>query len=409
MAWLYPAALVGLAAIVGPVLVHLLRRQRARTLVVPTIRFVPAADRSIVRMRLPTDLWLLLLRVAIVACAALALAQPLVLTDARAAAWSDRIARVVVVDRTESAEVGEEAIVGHLASATFPHRIDATDLPAALRRAAAWLDASPPARREIVVLSDFQRGTLAAHDLEAVPKGLGLRFVSQAADARPGRREVTAPAVLSGPNSWQPQVRIDEATTSVTYARLGGAQAVDGLRLMTAPQDEKAAASLVRIVSRAGAHAPDPSEPVVVRFPGGGPLPPAAAAPPEWVSRAALRLLQAADSAGLPLSVLAGADALLVDVAAAPDTLAAAEAVKAALDARVNPGTLAEQEVARIPANTLNSWAREAAPADPAMWQRADESDARWLWLAALILLGAEGLARRTTASVKREEHARAA
>ena len=89
MVWLLPAAFVGLLALAGPLLVHLLRRQRARTLVVPTVRFIPGLDQSIVRLRTPADGWLLLLRMAIVASAALALARPLLLTDARAAAWDE--------------------------------------------------------------------------------------------------------------------------------------------------------------------------------------------------------------------------------------------------------------------------------------------------------------------------------
>ena len=58
MVWLAPAALVGLAAALGPLIVHLLRRQRARTLVVPTVRFIPAVDQSVVRVRMPADVLL---------------------------------------------------------------------------------------------------------------------------------------------------------------------------------------------------------------------------------------------------------------------------------------------------------------------------------------------------------------
>ena len=141
MVWLAPLALAGLAAVLGPVIVHLLRRQRARTLVVPTVRFIPTVDQSVVRVRMPADVPLLLLRIAIVMCAALALARPLVLTDARKAAWADRIARVTVVDVSDPsvATLANEAAASELRSATYSHRIDAAALAPALQRASAWL------------------------------------------------------------------------------------------------------------------------------------------------------------------------------------------------------------------------------------------------------------------------------
>ena len=406
MVWLYPAALAGLIAVTGPLIVHLLRRQRATALVVPTVRFVPRIDQSVVRLRRPADAWLLLLRMAIIAGAVLALARPLFLTDARAAAWQNRIARVVVVDRTESASVGEEAIAAAIQGAAFSHRIDATDVAAALRRARSWLEVSPPARREIVILSDFQRGTLATHDVDAVPPAIGLRFVSSAGAGAEASREFGAPPVLSAEAWLQPQVQIGDTTTAVTYRR--DAIELGGLRLLTAPEDSDAAAALGRIVSRAGAHAPDASQPVVVRFPGGPPLPPASPSPPAWLVQTALRLLQAAETSALPLAVAAGAEALLVDVAAAPRTLTAAAAVKAALDARRDPDAFREQEVGVIPAETLQAWTRAPAPADTAAWQQSDESDARWFWLGVLLLLGVETVVRRT-APVAVQEDARAA
>ena len=406
MVWLLPAALVGLLALGGPLLVHLLRRQRARTLMVPTVRFIPALDQSIVRIRRPADGWLLLLRMAIVACAALALARPLLLTDARAAAWGERVARVVVVDVSESsgAAAAAEAAAVELQSAGVAHRIDAKDLAPALRRAAAWLEAAPPARREIVVLSDFQRGALEAADVDAVPEGMGMRFIPVRPPATAATREMTAGPVLAENGAWQRTVRLDASTTSATFTPVS--DAAEGLSLVTAPDDPEATASLLRVIARAGAQAPSASEPIVVRFPGGRQ---AEGRAKGWTREAALRLLREADRNDLPLSVAPDAAALVVDVQAKPGSLEAAAALKAALDARPDPRGLTEQEIARIPVATLSAWTREPGAADTTAWRHSDDSDGRWLWLAALVLLGLETFVRRSRAAAAREVEAHAA
>ena len=409
MVWLLPAALVGLAAVAGPLIVHLLRRQRARTLIVPTVRFVPRAHQSVARMRVPSDAWLLALRMAIIACAALALARPLLLTEPRAAAWAGRIARVVIVDDRAAAVPASAAVAAaELQSATYGHRIDSTKPGPALRRAAAWLEAAPPARREIVLLSTFPLGALTDDDVQGVPDAIGFRLVRMRGAVAAASRDFRAAPVLSDAGLLQRHVRIDETTTGVEF--VPGAGTIEGLRLLTAARDAGAASALLRVVSRAGAFAPSSAQPVVVRFPGGEPLPSGAGgAAEEWTSEAALRLLQTADATDLPLTAAAGAGALLVDVQAAPDTLAAAQALKAALDARVDPAALAAQEVATIPEPVLKRWTREPGAADPTRWRQSDESDGRWLWLLALVLLAVESVARRAPKPQVREAEANAA
>ena len=101
--WINPAALAGLAAVAGPVLVHLLRRQRAthgsRSQPSGSWRRLTSAA---ARLRNPSDLLLLSLRIAIVAAAAIAAAQPMLMTGWRRAAWEQRINRALVVDDSES-------------------------------------------------------------------------------------------------------------------------------------------------------------------------------------------------------------------------------------------------------------------------------------------------------------------
>ncbi|HVJ28068.1 MAG TPA: BatA domain-containing protein [Vicinamibacterales bacterium] len=400
MVWLLPAALAGLAAVVAPLIIHLLRRQRARTVVIPTVRFIPAVDQSVVRIRRPADLALLLVRMAVIALAALALARPLVLTPSRAAGWADRIARVTVVDisNPSAAPLANEAAAAELASATFSHRIDTTELAPALRQGSAWLNGAPPARRELVVISDFRLGAIDESLVRGVPDTIGLRLVP-VRSKQDTIRDIAAGSSLGPEVVFRTRVRIDAETTSATFST--GPGAIEGLTLLVAPEDQAEAAKLLRVVGHAGARAPSSSQPIVVRFTGGAPLsPPEKQTQQQWATAAALRLLKQTDANSLPVTAGVGGDGtLLVDVNAAPGTLTAAEALKTVLDAREDPEQLSQQEIALVPTEKLEALGRPAPPADTSAWQRTDESDGRWLWLAALVLLGVEAWIRRGPAS----------
>ena len=93
MIWLVPAALAGLILVAGPLALHLLTRHQARRVAFPTIRFVQPSNTAAVRPQNPTDVWLMCLRMAAIACAAAAAAQPLLLSGWRVASWNARIAR----------------------------------------------------------------------------------------------------------------------------------------------------------------------------------------------------------------------------------------------------------------------------------------------------------------------------
>ena len=142
--WINPAALAGLAAIAGPVVVHLLRRQRAPRVTFPTIQFLAPTRAAAARFRRPSDLLLLCLRVAIVAAAAIAAAQPVLVTGWRRAAWEQRVSRALVVDDTR------KPVCRRIARARCGRRrarrdrrhvseIRTTDLADGLKQAAAML------------------------------------------------------------------------------------------------------------------------------------------------------------------------------------------------------------------------------------------------------------------------------
>lgn len=403
IAWLHPAALVGLLAVALPVVVHLLRRERARRVIVPTLRFVRASERSAVRPRTPSDPWLLLLRIAIVVCAALAAARPLLLTDARHAGWSDHVARAVVVDTSSSVQgaIDAEQMASAAASASSSMTIETQDLGRGIARAVSWLAAAPPARREIVILSDFQRGSLSPADLAPVPDAVGIRLVPVHA---PVAASTPRLKILGRDGAMAASVTPLDDATAMTY---GPASAIAGLEIVSAPEHAASVERLMRVVGAAGAIAPSAEQPILIRL-GGADEEGIDEAPPAWAVAAGARLLRAPEVQDVDLRVSTRGDRLVVDVNAAPDSLEAALAVKAALDARLDPVAFAEAEPQRLAEATLAAWARVPGPADVSAWQQTDESDGRWLWALALVLLGIETLVRRTTqpAVRVREPHA---
>ncbi len=102
------------------------------------------------------------------------------------------------------------------------------------------------------------------------------------------------------------------------------------------------------------------------------------------------------------------ANELLLQIAAPPSSYFAAALARAALVARYGPVEQDEKEVLTTPAGTLSSWTRAPEPAGASAWRNAEKSDARWLWLAALVLLGVEQWLRSSPPASRKEE-ARAA
>ena len=100
MIWRNPLAWLGIAAVAIPILVHLIGRRKPRLLPFPTLRFVNIAPTLPSRRHRLTDLPLLAVRVAMIAAAVAALAQPW--WPRPAARTSGVIARALVVDSSVS-------------------------------------------------------------------------------------------------------------------------------------------------------------------------------------------------------------------------------------------------------------------------------------------------------------------
>ena len=420
IAWLNPAALWGLAAALGAVLVHLLFRQRAMRLPFPSLRFVQPSFTSATRLRRPADAILLALRVAIVAAAAAALAQPLVMTPFRTRAWNARLARAIVVDTSDSmrpaAGETDDAARAESAHVMTSTRIDAVDLGRGIRDALAWLAAAPPARREIVVISDFQRGGLSEADIVDATPAFGLRFVK--VGELPAMRDVEGAAMLNGDRIATSRVHVEGDRTAVEIGRTSAGAA--GLDIVAPSGTENDVLALRRIVSAAGTPAPAADEPIVLLLGGAtspGPVQPVRRG---WMWRViqvlraddeVLGLGQAPDdprSGGAWVTVLedprgepliraaAASQRLVVDVAARPSEFLAAAALRAVLLGRAGGVALDEQEVAAIAPEVLARWTRVPPPLDSTStgWRQATP-DARLCWALALALLAIEGVVRR--------------
>jgi len=397
--WQNPAAFVALVALAGPAVIHLLQRRRATRVLFPTNRFIRASPTGAVRLRAPDDRLLLLLRLAIVALAVCAVAQPVVLTSGRLRAWDSTVARAVVVDVSDSmaplARATARVTDDEMRSAATAVRIDSADLEDGLRRAAASLTQAPPARREVVVVSDFQRGALTPQARAAVDASFGVRFV-RVGTAVDRRTVEGGPLLGIDGMTRRPQVAVEEDRTSVVWQRIsstssgltvGGATEVDHSRLLKA-------------VAASGTPAPSPEQPVVMTFGGVHAAGEHHGLPRRWMLETALRLRNDPDlrliDATPAIRTRRQANALVLDVQTVSDTYLAAAALRGVLTARHGGAAraYAEYEVATIDDSELAAWSRSAGEVQMGTWRRADRNDARWFWGLVLGLLALETVFR---------------
>ncbi|HZB26400.1 MAG TPA: BatA domain-containing protein, partial [Vicinamibacterales bacterium] len=170
--WLNPAAFAGLAAVAGPLIVHLLLRPRAVRVQFPSVRFIAGSSTAAVRPRRPSDGLLLLLRATIVGAAVTALAAPVFVTSWKRSMWDARLSRAVVVDASgsmaDAAARASQTAAAEREGATYRVAIEAQALRDGVSRAVTALRDTPPARRELVIVSDLHAGALTAGDLEVV-------------------------------------------------------------------------------------------------------------------------------------------------------------------------------------------------------------------------------------------------
>lgn len=441
--WQNPAALWGLALVAAPVIVHLLRRHRAQRVLFPSVRFVQTTQTAAVRFRLPADWVLLVVRSAIVALAVVAVAGPIALTASRMSRWNSTVARAVVVDSTESVRslpgnLIADSIASEMQGAAYERRFDANDVMDGITRAAAWLQSTPPSRKELVILSDFQRGAVEQGGVEEalarVSPIVGIRLV--AVGKAMGAATFEGAPLLGTASIGARDLTVD-VTPSSTAAVLRDTQLPSaGIRVLTAQDGGESVARMLDVAAQAGAPAADPSQPIVVRFSGAvesvEPLEPVRGWMLALVNRLgpdrSLRALAASaarasavreelpwvvalrDRDGKPLIAAARSrDRLVLDAGVAPDTFLAAAIVRAALTARLGIDHYKEREIARVDERRLATLTRTPGAVTADAWRNADVTDARRCWLGVLVLMGLEQWLRAWSRTRDSHEDARAA
>jgi len=433
--WLNPLALAGLAAAALPVIIHLLRRHRATRVPFPTLRFLTDSRAAAVKLRSISDPWLLVVRVATIAAAALAAAQPDLVTSWQRARDDRLLTRAIVVDTSSSANTfdgqREEAIAVERRSDAVVE-LRAERVGSALCRAVRALLDGPVGRHEIVVISDFQHGSIHDAEIACVPSYIGLRFV-QVGEKRPGAASASLTGLPADSRMTEQRVEFDGPRTRVTISGRDAGETRQP-RILASQDQAPVVAKLLRAAARAGTPAVPSNRPMTFIFPGGA-MPTGAPLRVPWMIAALVAaredraLLQAAASrrsakssplspawtpvvhsaTGEPvISAAAEGDGLIVWIFAEPSDVLALAAVRAFLTAGAAAPDWRELEVESIPASQLKAWTRVAGPIPNERFRSTPPGDARWLWALALALLCAEWIVRRDRPAVA-ETEARAA
>ena len=393
MIWLTPWAWLGLAMVAVPIAVHLIGRRRPRLLAFPTLRFLPETQLAI-RPRWPIhDPWLLALRIAIVIAAVAALAGPL-LPDVDRQSTAASVARAVIVDT--SASMSRQTAGGRLAVADARERagrlaaeasvsrvIETGRLPGGIDDALGWLTLQR-GLLEIVVISDFQSGAIDASDIARVPPEYGVRFERVPVTPR-GR--IDAGPIRVNETTFDVTVEPDSAATTVAWSRRDGGAGRLPLEIdASAPAPGGGSwAAIERAAAAGGVPAGAPARRILVTTRPSG--------LPDVAIQDLTPELDDGDRGRVRVA-MPTASAIVAVIDPATDALAAARIVRALAHAAVDRTPIAELEPAVVPESVTQSWAREPS-ASSAVGQDASESDARWVWVVVLILIGAETLVRR--------------
>ena len=403
MTWLNPAAFGVLIVVVVPLILHMLLRDRARRVSFPTIRFIPSSDQSSARLHVPSDPLFLMIRMAILAAAALAFARPLFFTGGRVAAWQERTSTAIVVDtRAADPESAHIAATSEARGSAQSRTFAGSNPGASIDRAVAWLTGSGPGRRELVLLSGFTLGSISAADLVPVPRDIGIRMVRV---PQTSAESVTdAGTILHGAKTFRQRVRLDGLSTSVSLIEEPTSSAGVNVVLASGADDN---GETLRFVASSGVAAPARETPVVVRV--SQTATPAGEIRTEWIRRAARRLAGSPVAAHAALQVGEEAGALVVDAKVPDDSWLRAAILEASLDARRDPDASRQHELQKISSDRLSAWSRP--PGTPASdgWQHTDASDGRWFWALALLLIGVESVLRRIGSRDRRGVDTRAA
>jgi hypothetical protein len=426
MTWLNPLALFGVLTLGIPILIHLFGRRLAPRLRFPSLRLLGEGKPTPATRSVPSDLLLLVVRCAVLLAAVIALAQP-VWPTANRRRDAQRPVRVILVDTSESMrrltsrgrglDLARSLGRTLLDSARGGIVVESTDPGGSLAGAASWLDAHG-GRREVVVISDFQSGSVHEGQVASISDGIGLRF--ERIDSLGGLLPFTGP--LAGIDSlWA-----DSSGTFVQWR----ANRVDSLTwpALVASSEEmthlRHAADGVRSLFT---RALRPSDRVAVVFPGSSLRRQLAtgAEPLDsvWQGDLLLQLRRdqtlaevmrtatvvsacelpgtpaVSNAAGAPMASIASGGVgklydLLVFTCADAGSLASMALLAGVASGLDSVPPLTEREPVRLPDELLQRWHREPTVAPP---NGTDQTSpyGRWFWVAGLLLLGIEEWLRR--------------
>ena len=258
MSFLTPLFLGGLAALAVPVIVHLINRERREVVEFPSLMFLQRIPYRSVRRQKLRHVLLLVMRCLALAILVAAFARPFVPRPAATrAASSGARELVVLIDRSYSMGAGDHwtraqdaarrsvaslgptdrativAFDDEAAALTTPSR-DRTALNAtivaltpgaegtryapALKLAAQILSGSNLPRREVVLVSDFQRLGWTTHDEIALPRGTSLTTVDVAAGDT-----AIADAAVASVTVQRTEGQRDRATVAARLTNTGAA------------------------------------------------------------------------------------------------------------------------------------------------------------------------------------------
>jgi hypothetical protein len=205
--WLNPWAWAGLGAIAIPIVVHLFSRRPPRVVEFPSLRFLEASALRPTRRSALSDLPLLCVRIALLAAAVIALAQPLwVDRSGRAAAetasretpsrreTATAAATASVIERRTPQNTAYAGATDHLVPTgdSLVLFAESAELRTAITRAVAWLH-TRGAPRALVVRSSFPLSAIDSTEVMALPRDVRLTLI----------HEVPSPSAGPTPIDWR--------------------------------------------------------------------------------------------------------------------------------------------------------------------------------------------------------------
>jgi hypothetical protein len=437
IAFANPWAWLGAMALALPIAVHLLRRHRATRRPFPTLRFLPDARVVAVRRHRPTDVPLMLIRLAVVAAAVVALAQPVWRNAPAARAIAPGLSRAVIVDRSprmsQPSDDGRPGVdraaaeVSRLSGATSQIVVDAADIRQGLAAAIGWANRHA-GDREIVVVSSFAAGSVSAADAAGVPSGVGLKLIQVPLNlnAEPTGLALDGRSPAGESRSVTPRLTLTPGETAVSWVT-GPAAPSAPIDWRIRPEDAAGLRAAAGAALEIGVATRAADRPVVVVLPGAPDRASlsadAHAIDTPWmfdavrslsedrllasVARTATAVPADVPSVSTPIVrdergtiVLAGARTgskpahlLLFSNAAAPALFTAA--LSAAVAGATRAGSWSALEPTSISRDELTRLERPTGSTVPSAPAVEGAPFGRWLWVAALVLLALEWWWRR--------------